>query len=181
MPSVQGSGPTVGAAFREAVSQVSLGAPRPSYTRSTPAGQFRQLFGSARGYQALAEAGLQVRQARTLQGWLEGTSTPNRANAAAIGRAYQAMQVGGTPPWVRTGTMTITGLIATGEDARERSLVIQLSSGDWDHIDQLLTQGADDDELEEAIAADLIGPDIGDGSDGWSFPGNLYTVDITWS
>ena len=168
------------------MNQVSLGAPRSSYTRTTTLGQFRQLFATESGYKALAAAGLNVRQARTIQGWLEGTSQPNKANAEAINRAYAGMRRGGVPDWVKSATMSITGQVGTGRDVRDRGndgsapLHVDLSAGNWAPVQGALDDDElDDDDLEELIAEELIAEDIGDGSDGWGFPGGAYVVTIT--
>ena len=171
MPSVDGSGSSFGEAFRDAVSKVSLGAPRASYDRTTTLGQFRQLFATDRGYKAMGDAGLDVKQARTIQGWLDGTSTPSKKNAAAISRAYESMKRGGVPSWVKKGQMDIKGRVANGNDVRPRGsdgnapLRVDLSQGTDEHWDDLDGEGLVDDDLPS--------------SGGWGFPGGSYTVTIS--
>jgi hypothetical protein len=180
---LQGTGNSFGGAIRNMLGKVSLGQARESYTRSTTVGQFRQLFGSDKGYKALSDAGLDVKQARTFSGWLDGTSQPNKANASAIDRAYKAMQRGGPPDWVKQQSIKISGEVGTGHDVRDRGggryepLLINLrgTPGGWDRLDEALRDGTDD-AVEEAFADEIIGEDIGDGSGGWSFPGTSYRV-----
>ncbi len=186
MAEVEGTGSTFGGAFRAALGSVHLGHARGSYTRTTPTGQFRQLFGSQRGYEALRNSGLEVRQQRTIQNWLDGTSTPNKANANAIRRAYESMRKGGTPEWVRNGKMEINGQVAYGQDVRNRGdgiapLRVDLSAGSaagWDRIDGALSSGASDGEIEELVAEELIAEDVGD-SYSWGFPGGSYSVGVS--
>ena len=183
MAELQGTGSSFGGAIRNMLGKVSLGRARESYDRTTTVGQFRQLFGSDKGYKALGGAGLDVKQARTFSGWLDGTSQPNKANASAIDQAYRAMQRGGTPEWVKRESIKIHGPVGTGPDVRDRGngryepLLINLrgTPGGWDRLDEALRDG-DDDDVEEVFADDIIGEDIGDGSGGWSFPGTSYRV-----
>ena len=187
MPTVSGRGGSLGAAFRDAVRQVSLGAARESYDRVTAVGQFRQLFGSEKGYAALGGAGLDVRQARTFRGWLDGTSQPNKANAAAISKAYRAMQRGGVPGWATDAKMSISGLVGAGRDVRDRGsggnapLRIDLGQGDFRGVaEAAMDDDYDDDDLDDLIGEELVAADVGDTSGGWSFPGGAYTVSISY-
>jgi hypothetical protein len=179
---VSGSGESFGGAFRDAMRQVSLGAPRASYTRTTTIGQFRQMFETNRGYAAMSAAGLNVKQARTIQGWLEGTSSPNKANSEAIHRAYASLREGGIPAWVKQGTMSITGRVAYGDDVRDRGsggqapLHVDLSAGNWAPVQAALDDDEiDDDDLAELVAEELIAEDIGEAYE-WGFPGGAYSV-----
>ena len=166
--------------------KVSLGAGRSSYTRTSTLGKFHQLFETQRGYDAMRAAGLEVKQKRTLENWLDGTSHPNKANTAAINQAYEDMRRGGVPKRAKKGIMSIFGLVAYGEDVRDRGngrspLRVDLSKGNWGHIeaalDQSDTNGVDWDEL---IAEELIEKDdnLGD-SYPWGFPGGSYSVTIS--
>jgi hypothetical protein len=196
--SASGSGSSLGGAFRAAIQAVSLGRARPSYTAVSPQAQFRQLFSSAAGYEALQGAGLEVKQARTMQGWLEGTSAPNRANSSAIRRAYRAMAAGGIPEWVRNGRMEITGEVTHGSaDRRDRGregrapLRVDLSGGNgppmdshdypddsiWDAIQRALDE-EDDDYLGELVGEELLPADDDLGGYSWGFPGGSYVVTI---
>ena len=187
MPTVSGRGGSLGAAFRDAVRQVSLGAARESYDRVTAVGQFRQLFGSKKGYAALGGAGLDVRQARTFRGWLDGTSQPNKANTTAIHKAYRAMAAGGVPGWAVDAKMSISGQVGAGRDVRDRGsggnapLRIDLGQGDFRGVaEAAMDDGYDDDDLDDLIGEELVEADIGDTSGGWSFPGGAYTVSISY-
>jgi hypothetical protein len=194
VPSVTGTGPSFGAAVRHAFEQASLGKPRPSFNRVSPRAQFRQLQRSAAGRRALAAAGVSV-TGRTERSWLTGGRQPAARNRAAIARAYAAMRVGGMPPWVRTGTMSITGRVAYGPDIRNRGeggsspLLIDLKVGNetrhivpggdthWQEIEEHWRE-LTDEELEDLIADELIAEDIGDGYP-WGFGGPSYTVTIS--
>lgn len=188
MADVTGAGTSLGGALRSALSKVSMGGARGSYTRATAAGQFRQLFGSDRGYKALKDAGLEVKQARTMAGWLDGSTHPNKANAGAINRAYEAMRRGGTPEWVRNGRMEISGLVGYGEDVRDRGsgrnspLRVNLGAATrngagWDGIDRAVADG--DDDTLEGLAAEMVAKDPPLGDDyPWFFPGSSYTVSV---
>lgn len=194
MPSISGSGRSLGEAFRNAIEQVSLGHARGSYTAKGWHAQVRQLFGTERGYQALSDAGVNVTR-RTLFSWLSEDHPPSKANREGIGRAYSAMQRGGIPQWVKDGTMKITGEVGHGPDVRDRgsagnaALRVDLSAGAkqrsdrepgrtrWDEVDGGLADEVDDDDLTDLIG-ELVAADIED-SYSWDFPGGAYTVVIT--
>jgi hypothetical protein len=197
MPEVTGSGGSLAAAFRDALAKASLGRARPSYRARSPRAQYRQLSRTATGRRALEQAGVTGTR-RTQAAWLAGARSPSKANAAAIGRAHEAMRRGGIPDWVKSGEMRVTGRTRTGRDDRDRGdrnpLRINLDHADdnmpsrpalhtppaegdsyWDHFERMLAGEPDDDELEDLISEDLIEPDIGS-SDGWDFPGGAYSV-----
>lgn len=182
MASHTGRGDSFAESFRRALTGLSTGRERPSYNRKTVLGQFRQLFATRRGYEALEAAGLEVRQRRTIQGWLEGTSEPNKENSAAIRRAYDAMSRG-IPSWVTQGMMGVSGRVCYGDDCRDRGttgsspLRVDLRAGSWDRVRAALDD-APDRELEDLIADDLIAPSVGD-SYPWSFPGGGYRTLIS--
>jgi hypothetical protein len=170
----------MGAAVRAALQQASLGKPRRSYDRTGAPAQFRQLQRSAAGRRALALSGVRV-TSRTERAWLGGQRQPSRANRAAIGRAYQAMKAGGIPAWVKRGDMTITGVIKTGRDVRNRTLLIQgdrLPPLAWDDIEREWREMTDE-ELEELVAEDVVTGAIDGVSEPWQFPGpGGYVVTI---
>jgi hypothetical protein len=197
VPEIRGSGDSFAAAFRNAVKSVSLGAARPSYRAKSPRAQFRQLERTAAGRRALEAAGVGGNR-RTRGAWLTGTRAPSKANAAAITRAYGAMQRGGIPDWVRNGRMDITGKVNHGgRDERDRGtggaapLRVNLSGGNagphdqgtypqdsiWDAIADHLDD--DDDDLDELIGEELLPADDDLGGYSWGFPGGGYTVVIT--
>lgn len=165
---------------------------RESYRARSPLAQFKEMFGTERGYKAMSDAGVSG-GTRTVGAWLSGEQAPSAANREAISRAYQAMRRGGTPEWVRNGEMKIDGRVGYGNDVRDRGsqgtapLLVDLSAkGDpgagerWDSVDAAIADGASDDDLEELVAEGLIAEDIGD-SYPWSFPGGGggYTVRIS--
>jgi hypothetical protein len=195
MPEIRGQGGSLAAAFRNAVASVSLGKPRESYQAKGWHAQVRQLMGTDKGYQAMGDAGAHATR-RTLAGWLAQDHAPNKANRAAIDRAYRAMQRGGLPEWVKRADMKITGRVKTGPDERDRGsdgnapLLVDLSAGNrsrlkhgepershWDVIDDALAGDVDDDDLDEMLS-DLIAEDIPP-SDIWEFPGGNYSVSIS--
>ena len=184
MPSVRGSGDSLGGAFRDALAPLSAGHARESYDRVGWNAQFKQLFGTERGYQALSQT-LDVKQARTVRGWLAGTSAPSAQNQARIRQAYEHMHRGGLPDWVKQGSMAVKGQVAAGGDVRDRGsghnapLRVDLGNGRWDRIERALTDGADVNELGELVAEDLVANDIGDVSGGWGFPGGSYGVSVS--
>lgn len=165
---------------------VNLGSPRTSYRATTWVGQFRQLFSTRAGYEAMRTAGVQA-NARTLNAWLDVQRSPSAANKAAIARAYNLMQRGFFPRLqLQPAEMKITGLVKTGDDERFRGagnqnpLLIDLRFADWRRIEHWWNTGGDYDELDEYIAEDVIAADIGDGTEGgWEFPGSFYSVSIS--
>lgn len=195
MAETTGGGGSLAAAFREALSKVSLGRPRESYTAAGWHAQVRQLTGTERGYQAMSEAGVHATR-RTLTAWLSEERAPSKANREAISRAYEAMRRGGIPDWVKRGDLEVTGRVKTGRDDRDRGQAgaapfrVDLGAGNepritlgepgrthWEAIERAIEDGADDDELEELIG-DLIAEDVTP-SDLWEFPGSSYGVVIT--
>jgi hypothetical protein len=53
------------------------------------------------------------------------------------------------------------------------------SRGNWDTIEELWLVGAlTDDEFEDHFIDDVIVEDIGEGTDGWQFPGAAYSVEV---
>jgi hypothetical protein len=197
VPEIRGQGESFAAAFRAAVKAVSLGPARASYRAKSPRAQFRQLERTAAGRRALELAGAGGNR-RTRAAWLTGARTPSKANAAAIGRAYGAMQLGGIPEWVRGGKMEIRGRVNHGgRDERDRGaggsapLRVNLAGGNgtphdsgaypqdsvWDAIRDHLDD--DDDDLGELIGEELLPADDDLGGYSWGFPGGGYTVVIT--
>lgn len=197
MPSTSGSGESFAAAFRSAVKAVSFGQARASYRAKSPRAQFRQLERTAAGRRAIELAGVSGNR-RTRGAWLTGARSPSKANAAAISRAYGAMQQGGIPQWVRNGRMEVRGKVNHGgRDERDRGaagsapLRVNLAGGNtspndsgaypqdsiWDAIADHLDD--DDDDLDELIGEELLPADDDLGGYSWGFPGGGYTVTIT--
>ena len=184
MPSVRGSGASLGGAFRDALAGLHAGHGRESYDRVGWSAQFKQLFSTERGYRELSSV-LEVKQSRTVRGWLDGTITPSAQNQARIRQAYEHMHRGGLPDWVKDGNMAIRGSVAAGGDVRERGsghnapLHVDFSNGHWSRVeDALVDDEVDVNELGELVAEDLVAADIGDVSGGWGFPGGSYGVSV---
>ena len=155
--------------------------------------QLVQLTATKRGYAALEEAGLAVR-AETLINWL---SDPEhriyRRYTDIIHAAYENTAVVAATPLpasLKNADFKITGLVKTGDDERVRGalnangrvtspLLIDGSSGNWAAIESKWTDGTlDDVSFEDDFIDHVIIEDIGEGTDGWEFPGSSYTVTI---
>ncbi|MFD7137210.1 hypothetical protein ACFV9Y_38390, partial [Streptomyces sp. NPDC059894] len=79
----------------------------------------------------------------------------------------------------------VSGVVKTGDDVRTRGtpdanpLRIDGSRGNWDQIEELWLAGElTDDEFEDHFIDDVIVEDIGEGTDGWEFPGASYAVEV---
>ncbi|MFJ3422022.1 hypothetical protein ACIPN8_37440 [Streptomyces sp. NPDC086082] len=58
-------------------------------------------------------------------------------------------------------------------------LRIDGTRGHWEEIEELWLAGdLTDDEFEDHFVDDVIVEDIGEGTDGWEFPGASYTVEV---
>jgi hypothetical protein len=143
--------------------------------------QISKLTSSDRGSKAADAVGLDV-SARTLQRWLAGDQTPSAANRELIDKAYRAM-AGSFPPAFSQREFQISGRVATGGDSRVRGdqgnapLRIDGRAGNWGRIAEKWEAGElDADELEDLFIEDVLEEDLGDGSDGWDFPGGGYTI-----
>ncbi|MET7540077.1 hypothetical protein [Streptomyces sp. NPDC005507] len=150
--------------------------------------QLSQLTGTHRGYQALEQAGLDV-SAKTLLNWLSDPQyNVRRSYQGLIHTAYENVALvpaDPIPAHVMNGQYEISGYVTTGTDRRERGtrkaapLRIDGSQGDWDAIEELWTAGElTDDEFEDHFIDDVIVQDIGEGTDGWEFDGNSYSVEL---
>jgi hypothetical protein len=152
---------------------------RRSYTAKGWHAQISKLTSSPRGYLAAERAGLSVNQ-RTLVDWLAERREPSRANQAKIAQAY-AIMAGRWPEEIEGREFAIVGKIQTGEDERTRTLNIDSSAPGvtWRRMRDAWNAGeVDEDDFEEWFVEDVIEEDIGEGSDGWAFPGTSYTVVI---
>ncbi|MER5549494.1 hypothetical protein ABT072_45630 [Streptomyces sp. NPDC002589] len=65
--------------------------PSSSYRAKGWEAQFRQLFKTAKGYEAMGAAGVSATK-QTLDRWLSGSQSPSKANREAIERAYETMR-----------------------------------------------------------------------------------------
>jgi len=150
--------------------------------------QLSQLTGTHRGYQALEEAGLDV-TAKTLLNWLSDSEyNVRRSYRDLIHTAYENVAIvpaDPIPEHVKNGDFEISGWVTTGSDRRERGtrhaapLRIDGRRGDWDAIEELWMAGElTDDEFEDLFIDDVIVQDIGEGTDGWTFDGGSYSVEL---
>jgi len=150
--------------------------------------QLSQLTGTHRGYQALEEAGLDV-TAKTLLNWLSDPEyNVRRGYRDLIHTAYENVAIvpaDPIPDHVKNGDFEISGWVTTGTDRRERGtraaapLRIDGRRGDWDEIEELWVAGElTDDEFEDHFIDDVIVQDIGEGTDGWTFDGSSYSVEL---
>lgn len=174
-----GSGKSVGEAFINALADAADGTVgvRKSYTAKGWHAQISKLTSSPRGYLAAEKAGLSVNH-RTLVDWLAERRAPSRANQEKIARAY-AIMAGRWPAEVEGRELSITGTIKTGDDSRTRTLNIETSVANWDRIKEAWESGdVDPDDFEEYLVEDIIEEDIGEGSDGWEFPGAAYRLTL---
>ncbi|MGW7047955.1 hypothetical protein ACWGDT_35780 [Streptomyces avermitilis] len=79
----------------------------------------------------------------------------------------------------------ISGTVKTGNDERERGtrraapLRIDGRRGDWTEIEELWNSGdLTDSDFEDHFIDDVVVADIGEGTDGWDFPGSSYVVEL---
>ncbi|WP_210582012.1 hypothetical protein [Streptomyces sp. GESEQ-4] len=184
-----GRGDSLGAALNDLLrSQVTPRHRLSSYTAKHWHAQLSQLTATHRGYQALEEAGLDV-TVKTLLNWLSDPEyNIRRSYIDIIHTAYEKAAVvpaDPIPDHVRRGQFEISGVVKTGDDERERGtrraapLRIDASRGDWDEIEELWAAGElTDDEFEDHFVDDVIVADIGEGTDGWAFPGGSYSVEL---
>lgn len=181
-----------GATLGEALSQLlrDHGARPQDHLRSYRAkewhAQLVQLTGTHRGYDALERAGLTVTP-RTLLSWLSEPDYPvRRSYRAQIRSAYEdAATIPPTPvpSELRVHQFRITGTVQIARDIRDRGtqgeapLRIDGRNGTWTRIEQAwLTGQLTDEVFEEYFIDDILVEDIGDGTDGWQFPGDWYQV-----
>jgi transcriptional regulator with XRE-family HTH domain len=152
---------------------------RRSYTAKGWHAQISKLTSSPRGYLAAERAGLSVNR-RTLLDWLAERREPSKANQERIAKAYGIM-AGRWPDDVEGREFSIRGEVKTGDDERTRTLTIDSSAPgvDWRRMRDAWEDGEPDpDDFEDWFIEDVIEMDIGEGSDGWEFPGGSYTVVI---
>ncbi|MEH0500511.1 hypothetical protein QBA79_44015 [Streptomyces scabiei] len=147
-----------------------------------------QLTATHRGQQALADAGLHV-TAKTLINWLSDAEyNVRRSYLDIIHTAYENVAVVPADPiprHIKRGQYEISGIVKTGDDERTRGTVdaaplrIDGTRGQWDAIEELWFAGElSDDEFEDHFIDDVIVEDIGEGTDGWEFPGASYAVEV---
>jgi len=184
-----GEGGSLGAALNDLLrAQVTPRHRLSSYHAKHWHAQLSQLTGTHRGYQALEEAGLDV-TAKTLLNWLSDSEyNVRRSYRDLIHTAYENVAIvpaDPIPEHVKNGDFEISGWVTTGSDRRERGtrhaapLRIDGRRGDWDAIEELWMAGElTDDEFEDLFIDDVIVQDIGEGTDGWTFDGGSYSVEL---
>ncbi|MEU9286456.1 hypothetical protein AB0D57_17470 [Streptomyces sp. NPDC048275] len=155
--------------------------------------QLSQLTHTQRGYEALERAGLSVRP-ETLIKWLSDPEyNVRRSYRKVIHAAYESVAVvpaGPIPEAFKNGQFEIRGRVRTGDDDRDRGVLsesgrvsaplrIDGRSGNWVEIERKWAEGElTDDAFEDDFVEYVIIEDIGEGTDGWEFPGSSYTVTI---
>ncbi|MFJ9909651.1 hypothetical protein ACIRVK_43800 [Streptomyces sp. NPDC101152] len=184
-----GHGETLGAALGDLLrTQVTPRHHLSSYNAKHWHAQLSQLTGTRRGYQALEDAGLRV-TAQTLFNWLSDPDyNVRRSYRDLIHTAYENVALvpaDPIPDRFKNGDFEISGWVTTGTDRRQRGtrdaapLRIDGRPGDWTAIEALWTAGElTDDDFEDHFIDDVIVEDIGEGTDGWTFDGSSYTVEL---
>ncbi|MGW7067127.1 hypothetical protein ACWGII_14285 [Streptomyces sp. NPDC054855] len=184
-----GRGDCLGAALGDLLrSQVTPRHRLSSYTAKHWHAQLSQLTATHRGQQALTDAGLHV-TTKTLLNWLSDSEyNVRRSYLDIIHTAYENVAIVPADPIpdpIKQGQFEISGDVKTGDDERTRGtraaapLRIDGSRGNWDTIEELWLAGElTDDEFEDHFIDDVIVEDIGEGTDGWEFPGASYSVEV---
>ncbi|MCX5256745.1 hypothetical protein OOK27_21840 [Streptomyces canus] len=184
-----GRGNSLGAALNDLLrSQVTPRHRLSSYTAKHWHAQLSQLTATHRGQQALQDAGLGV-TTQTLIKWLSDAEyNIRRGYRDLIHTAYENAAIvpaDPLPDHIKRGQYEISGTVKTGDDERERGtrraapLRIDATRGYWNAIEELWAAGElTDDEFEDHFIDDIIVSDIGEGTDGWDFPGASYAVEL---
>ncbi|MGW3095130.1 hypothetical protein ACWDCC_16985 [Streptomyces sp. NPDC001102] len=184
-----GHGPSLGAALGDLLrAQVTHRHRLSSYNARHWHAQLSQLTATHRGHQALEDAGLDV-TARTLLNWLSDPEySVRRGYRDVIHTAYENVAVvpaDPIPDHVKDGQYEISGYVTTGTDRRQRGtrhaapLRIDATRGDWTDIENLWLAGElTDEQFEDHFTDDIIVADIGEGTDGWTFDGASYSVEL---
>jgi hypothetical protein len=184
-----GRGDSLGAALNDLLrSQVTPRHRLSSYTAKHWHAQLSQLTGTHRGHQALENAGLDV-TVKTLVNWLSDPEyNVRRSYRDLIHTAYENVAIVPAEPFpdhIKRGQYEISGVVRTGSDERMRGtrdaapLRIDGTRGNWEEIEELWLAGElTDDEFEDRFVDDVIVEDIGEGTDGWEFPGASYSVEV---
>ncbi|MEV7346276.1 hypothetical protein [Streptomyces sp. NPDC093544] len=184
-----GRGNSLGAALNDLLrTQVTPRHRLSSYSAKHWHAQLSQLTGTHRGYQTLEAAGLDV-TAKTLLNWLSDPEyNIRRSYRDLIHTAYENVAIVPAEPipdHVRDGQFEISGTVKTGNDERERGtrraapLRIDGGRGDWTEIEaRWAASDLADQDFEDHFIDDVIVADIGEGTDGWDFPGSSYSVEL---
>ncbi|MFF5365406.1 hypothetical protein ACFY4I_39475 [Streptomyces scabiei] len=184
-----GRGDSLGAALNNLLhSQATPRHRLSSYNAKHWHAQLSQLTATHRGQQALADAGLHV-TTKTLVNWLSDAEyNVRRSYQDIIHTAYENVAIvpaDSIPDHIKDGQFEISGVVKTGDDERTRGTVdaaplrIDGTRGNWEAIEELwLADELTDDEFEDHFIDDVIVEDIGEGTDGWEFPGAVYAVEV---
>jgi hypothetical protein len=192
---VRGAGRSLGAALDALYRQVdpTAGRRRASYTATGWHAQLVALTGTRAGMRAADVVGLSPTR-RTLIRWLshsgrgDETGAPSSANRTLIGRAYGLLSDGiDVAAWesAMRRTIEIRGVVAMGRDVRDRGrggsspLRIDGTRGDWTAVARAWDGGRQElAGVERTFIWQVISQDIGETSDGITFPGDWYTVEV---
>lgn len=184
-----GQGPSLGGALGDLLrAQVTPRHRLSSYTARHWHAQLSHLTRTRRGYQILEDAGLHV-TTKTLVNWLSDPEfSVRRGYRDVIHTAYENAAIVPAEPipaQFKGGRFEISGTVRTGADERVRGtrraapLRIDGRRGHWDDIETLWAAGElTDDAFEDHFVDDVIVEDIGEGTDGWDFPGASYAVEL---
>lgn len=190
-----GTGGSLGAALNELLRDFGVQPVRrlSTYHAKHWHAQLSQLTHTQRGWEALERAGLSVRP-ETLIKWLSDPEyNVRRGYVETIHAAYESVAVVAADPIpqaFKNGQFEIKGLVKTGDDERIRGelnengritapLRIDGRSGNWVEIERKWAEGElDDDSFEDDFIEYVVIEDIGEGTDGWGFPGSSYTVTV---
>jgi hypothetical protein len=190
-----GTGGSLGAARNELLGDygVEPGRRLSTYHAKHWHAQLSQLTHAQRGWEALERAGLSVRP-ETLIKWLSDPEyNVRRSYQENIHAAYESVAVvpaDSIPQAFKDGQFEIKGRVTTGADDRIRGelnesgritapLRIDGRSGNWVEIERKWAEGElDDNSLEDDFIEYVIIEDIGEGTDGWEFPGTSCTVTV---
>jgi hypothetical protein len=152
------------------------GGPKSTYTAKSPTAQFKQMFATQVGYDALAESGLDV-TLPTIRNWINDESKPNRENSEKIQAAYDKL----AGKWDQANErrpMSIKGRIDSGDRTANRTLKVENpGAGNWERIEDAYNRGADPQEIEDLFADDVL-DEVLPTSQGFDFPGGNYEVVI---
>ncbi|MER7953075.1 hypothetical protein ABTY59_37420 [Streptomyces sp. NPDC096079] len=176
----RGDGESLGRALISALAEAAGGTVgvKTSYTAKGWHAQISKITSQPRGYEAAEAVGLSA-TADTLKAWLSESREPTAANQRLIAAAYERMR-GRWPAEVERGPIEVTGQIETGRDDRTRTVELTESrEWSWTRLKRRWETGdLDPDEVEDDFVEDVWEGELGEGSEGWDFPGGSYTVVI---
>ena len=189
----QGQGDTLGAALNSLLAAFGV-QPKgrlASYKAKSWHAQLVHLIQTHRGYAELERAGLRVTH-ETLMKWLaDDEYNVRRSYREIIHQAYEAAAITPADPIpqpFQDHQFEIRGIVRTGADVRDRGargtapLRIDGRNGHWASIKSLWNEGElEDGAFEDDFIDFVICDDIGEGTDGWAFPGGAYTVTLSHS